>query len=372
MLAPAIVEGQQYLTDRVMIKGNVAACLCEAGRLPRCEQLLRSALGESQAAGLDVYSGAYLAVLGCAKAGGGDSALGLELLRQGISCSLSGGDEQGADQSRVYLAMLLRASGEHNESLVVAERAYERLTVADTCRFRRLAALEVAASLLALGDSVAAVSWVGTVVDEGFDGNRYHALRAAMILAEVDRREGRIRECIERIRSESKHLLSENSNWQVAMYCRAFPGLLGVVAAALGPEKLPAHLVRMIPPEHAERMIIESSSFLEPGIWRLLGERLIGVAEMDRYQGRNGLPLCYVRLFGGLEVSVGGRTVRERDWRKRKARLLFAMLAARRGRDVPRDQVVDHLWPEMDDDRARNNLYVAWSTMKSVLGGAME
>jgi DNA-binding SARP family transcriptional activator len=71
-------------------------------------------------------------------------------------------------------------------------------------------------------------------------------------------------------------------------------------------------------------------------------------------------------------VSIGGRSVRERDWRKRKARLLFAMLATRQGRDVPRDQVVDHLWPEMDEDRARNNFYVAWSTMKSVLGGASE
>ena len=29
----------------------------------------------------------------------------------------------------------------------------------------------------------------------------------------------------------------------------------------------------------------------------------------------------------------------------------------------------DYLWPEMDEDRAKNNLYVAWSTMKSVLGG---
>ena len=48
--------------------------------------------------------------------------------------------------------------------------------------------------------------------------------------------------------------------------------------------------------------------------------------------------------------------------------MLFAMLA-RAGQDVPRDQVLEHLWPDMDEDRARNNLYVAWSTMKSVLGG---
>ena len=91
---------------------------------------------------------------------------------------------------------------------------------------------------------------------------------------------------------------------------------------------------------------------------------------MDRYLARDGLPLCHVRLFGGLEVSRR-RSDRsgKRDWRKRKARLLFAMLATKRGHDVPRDQVFEYLWPDMDEERAKNNLYVVWSTMKSVLGG---
>ena len=71
LLSPAIVEGRQYLTERVMIKGNVATCLCEAGRISRSEQLLTSVLAETQSAGLDVYSGAYLAVMGCVKMGRG-------------------------------------------------------------------------------------------------------------------------------------------------------------------------------------------------------------------------------------------------------------------------------------------------------------
>jgi DNA-binding SARP family transcriptional activator len=372
MLAPAIVQEHQFLSDRVMLKGNVAACLCEAGRLARCEQLLRSALRESQPAGLDVYSGAYLAVLGCAKAGRGDAAMGIELIREGIADSIRGGDEQGADQSRVCLSVILRASGEPGEALVLAERALERLTVDDTCRFRRLAALEVAASLLSIGDVDAAASWAGAVVDEGFEGNQYHALRAAMILAEVERRQGRSREAVDRIRDQSEYLLSENPNWQVAMYCRAFPGLMGVIAQAVNPSRLPSHLLQMIPSETSEQILKETSSFLDPEMWSSLGERLVGAAEMDRYLARDGLPLCHVRLLGGLEVSVGGRAVRERDWKKRKARLLFAMLVTRQGRDVPRDQVVDYLWPEMDEDRAKNNLYVAWSTMKSVLCGSSE
>jgi len=353
-----------------MAKGNVAACLCEVGRLSRCEGLLESALAESQSAGLDEYSGAYLAVLGCAKIGQGESALGIDLLRRGIALSLSGGDETGADQSRLYLAIALRAAGELTESLMVAERVYERLTVADAYGCRRLAALEVAASLLSLGDPSAAAAWASGVVAEGFEGNRCHAFRAAMILAEVDLRDGRYGDAVSRIGAESEYLLSENANWQAALYCRAFPRLLGLMAVAVAPVTLPTHLLRMIPAADAVRIFSEIEPSLDLGLRRQLGDRLLGEAEMERRLAGGETQLCRVRLFGGLEVSVGERIIRDRDWRKRKARMLFVMLATKRGQDVPREQVIEYLWPGMDVERGKNNLYVAWSTMKSVLGGA--
>jgi len=370
-LAPAILDGQrERLTSRVMAKGNVGLCLCELGRLARSRQLLESALEESQSAGLDEYSGGYLAVLGCVRAGMGESQLGIDLMREGIALSHHAGDEFGADASRLYMSTTLRAIGESTESLIVAERAFERLCLADAYDFRRFAALEVSATLLALGDSSTAGTWIDIVEEEdGFLRNRSHAFRAAMILAEIDRRDGRCSEAISRIRDKSEYLLSENANWQAAMYCRAFPGLLGILAAAVTPRKLPSHLLKMIPADDAERALTEAEPVLESTAWRHLGDRLIGEAEMGRRLAQGGVLPCYVRLFGGLEVSVGGRVVHDRDWKKRKARTLFAMLVTKRGHDVPRDQVIDHLWPDMDAERARNNFYVAWSIMKSVLGG---
>ncbi len=56
--------------------------------------------------------------------------------------------------------------------------------------------------------------------------------------------------------------------------------------------------------------------------------------------------------------------VGDRDWAKRKARLLFAMLVSRSGSDVPRDQIIEYLWPGMEEQRALNNFYVVWSAMK--------
>jgi DNA-binding SARP family transcriptional activator len=81
----------------------------------------------------------------------------------------------------------------------------------------------------------------------------------------------------------------------------------------------------------------------------------------------SGPPSCRVRLFGGLRVEVDGRSLEDKSWRKRKARLLFAMMTSRCGKDIPRDQLIEYLWPEMDEQRALNNFYVAWSCMKHAL-----
>jgi DNA-binding SARP family transcriptional activator len=233
--------------------------------------------------------------------------------------------------------------------------------------FCRLAALEVAASLLALGDCAAARAWVESVAGPPPPGHEYHALRSDMILAEIARREGDVAGALGLVAKHAEHIISENSNWQIAMYCRSFPELLGIFGQAVGAGNLPEHMLRMILPEFAEASLVRTKGFIEEATWKELGLRLLGDVGFSEFLARDGLPLCHVRLFGGLEISVGGRMVRERDWKKRKARLLFAMLVIRRGQDVPRDQVFEHLWPDMDTERAKNNLYVIWSTMKSAL-----
>lgn len=369
MLAPLTIQRGASSGLVPVLKGNMAVALVESGRAVRATHLLESVLSHVGIHGQTLLQGAYLPVLGCARIAAGELELGVADIQSGISNSIDAGDQCSVDQARVYLAVALRAGGECDGALSCAEMAYERLSIQDTFSFRRLAALEIAASLLALGDPAAARSWAGTVVDEGFNGNRYHALRADMILAEIERRDGDVSGAVDRLASARDHIVSENSNWQIAMYCRAFPELLGLFALAVGADRLPVHMLRMILPEHAERSLFLTRPFLDDATWRLLGERLLGEEELVRLVAREGLPLCHVRVFGGLEVSIGGRTVRERDWKKRKARLLFAMLVTRRGQDVPRDTVFEYLWPELDEERAKNNLYVAWSTMKSVLVG---
>jgi len=365
-LSPWAALDEGRLSQRVDSRGNLAAALVEVGRIERAIALLREILPIAGTASLICYR----PVLGCAQIADNNDAAGLESIAEGIALALEVRSELEAAQNRVFEAMVLRAAGEIDASLTAAERAYERLFVQDCMEFRRLAALEVAASLLAMGDPAAARAWAEPIVERGFGANAHHAFRAAMILSECDRLDGDVESGIRRLEQHSQHIVSENSNFQAAMYSRAFPNVLGMMSAAVGASSLPVHMLRMLPAEAAERVLRACRTYVDSGDWAVLGARLLGAEQFDAFIARKGRPICRVKVFGGLDITVGERTVVERDWRKRKARTLFAILVMNRGQEIPREQLLDHVWPDLPEDRARNNFYVAWSTMKGALMGA--
>jgi DNA-binding SARP family transcriptional activator len=356
-------------STRIMVKGNMALCSVECGRTERAESLVMNVIAEAERYGLEAYAGAYLPILGMIMYLRGNTVGGIEQMRRGVALSVGVNDKGHAAADRIWLSQALRAAGDVEASLTEAEKSFEALSVRDVNGLRRQAEFEIAGSLLAGDDVSAARTWVERAQGSGSAGNPFHTIRAALLLAECDRREGDVGGAVQRLVAYSDYVRSENPNLLLAMYCRAFPGLLGLLALAAGTESLPVHMLRLIPPEQAEIALVEIRAWLDDSVWRALGVRLLGDCEFGEFLARDGLPLCHVRFFGGLEVSIGSRSISERDWRKRKARLLCAMLVLRRGQDVPREQLFDHLFPDMDPERAKNNLYVVWSTMKSVLLG---
>jgi len=364
-LSPWAALDEGRLAQRVDSRGNLAAALVEVGRIERASAMLREILCIAGTSSLVCY----LPVLGCAQFAEGLESVGLATMADGIAMAAEARAELEAAQNRVFQAMLLRAAGRAEDALTSAERAHERLCVQDYMDFRRLAALEVAASLLALGDPRAARAWAEPVVAAGFGENAHHAFRAAMILAECDRVNGDFEAGGARIAQHAQHVRSENSNFQAAMYARAFPGVLGMITGAVGAKDIPVHLLRMVPAESAERVLRASRGHLDSQEWATLGTRLMGEQQFDAFVRRGGRAICRVKVFGGLEVSIGDRMLHERDWKKRKARTLFAILVLNRGQEVAREQLLDHIWGDLSEERARNNFYVAWSTMKGALMG---
>lgn len=361
-IAPLVSREDLPPYERVLRKGALAEMLTELGRLERAAEI-QQAIGQSAIA---KRRASFLMTRGRILAARGDTEAA-DVLRDAVRCAIEAGNEPAAAQVRTHLSVVLRADGDTDGALSVAERAYESLCVRDYLSLRRMAALEIAASLLVMGDVRAARAWAEPLTAEGSDLNRHRAMRTALILAECDRRQDL--DWRHRFDGLSAHIVSGNSNWQTAMYCRSFPVLLPMLAHIVGVGDLPAHMLRMILPADAEAAVRAAGHVLEQADRMKLGERLLGRATMSAFMVRGGQPICHVQLFGGLEITIDGRSVRERDWRKKKSRLLFAMLVARQGQDVPREQVFDHLWPDLDHERAKNNFYVVWSMVKAALMG---
>ena len=74
-----------------------------------------------------------------------------------------------------------------------------------------------------------------------------------------------------------------------------------------------------------------------------------------------------IRTLGAFGVWRGDQEVRDRDWRSSKARQLFQLLLTERGRMLPRDRVLESLWPEMEPDAATNNLRVTINRLAKAL-----
>jgi predicted ATPase/DNA-binding SARP family transcriptional activator len=82
-------------------------------------------------------------------------------------------------------------------------------------------------------------------------------------------------------------------------------------------------------------------------------------------------PPIRAHLLGQVRISVGQRTIAEDTWTLRSARSLFLVLLITRGHALPRDRVLDILWPEASPELARNTLYKALHALRRVLEPAL-
>ncbi|GAA1666350.1 hypothetical protein GCM10009765_14800 [Fodinicola feengrottensis] len=74
-----------------------------------------------------------------------------------------------------------------------------------------------------------------------------------------------------------------------------------------------------------------------------------------------------VQTLGRFRVLPSGQATPAVEWQSKKARDLLKLLIARRGRAIPREALIDALWPGDDLGRCANRLSVALSTIRAVL-----
>ncbi len=349
--------------------GNLSIVSLYTGRLPTALWAANEALALSRKAGALNYLVSWKHNLALAQLTAGDGSDCERVLSECRDWLVQSGTPSDLGQCLAIDSMLCRAIGKLDEALERADEACTLFASVGWRQFKFQAATERLASRLALGDEE-------LVYEEGLElrktlegtGYSFYLLRLDMVLAEIERRRGELDKAASRIAEHAEHIRGEGSNWHMAMYTRAFPGLLSVFARALGPDGIPIHMLRMLLEPTASRALEMAHGTLDEHAFRRLVLRTLGKAKGAEFlAAHEGPPVLRVRLFGGLSVEGPQGPVPDKAWGKRKARLLFAMLAINLGQDVPRDVIFDRLWPDMPADRAQSNFYVTWSYMKKAL-----
>ena len=74
-----------------------------------------------------------------------------------------------------------------------------------------------------------------------------------------------------------------------------------------------------------------------------------------------------IQLLGEFRVSVGSRTIAEREWTLRKAKSLVKLLALAPRHRLHREHVIDRLWPDMGPEDGANNLHRVLYVVRHIL-----
>ena len=113
----------------------------------------------------------------------------------------------------------------------------------------------------------------------------------------------------------------------------------------------------------ARRLVVSAKEVLARSGVRTDGTPALGVQALLPLPR----PLIVVRCLGRFEVHRGGEPVQTSEWQSRKAHDLLKLLAARRGRAVAREKLMDVLWPDVEPDALGNRLAVVIATLRRVL-----
>ena len=64
--------------------------------------------------------------------------------------------------------------------------------------------------------------------------------------------------------------------------------------------------------------------------------------------GKSSILRLKVCLLGPFHLEICGKPITDSDWKSKKALSLFKYLAARIGERIPKDQLMELLWPDID------------------------
>ncbi len=285
------------------------------GNLREARRQAQSALSHAQAVGHRSLEAQALIALGLIAGGSGEMTPAEAFFRQALALGQELGDALIQATVHLYLADLYRGDGREGEALASFAEA------------------------LAISQ------------EYGYDG-----------IFTIRERNRALPLLIDTATAETSRFSGESLRLLAAAGPEAVGPLLAWLEGCSPSAAVPVPLVRLLGEIGDERAV--------PALDRLRRNPRVGDAvgkALERISARPG-PLLRVSALGGFQVLRGGQPIPESAWQqRRKTRLLLLYLLANSARRVPRDELLEALWPDLPPESAGLALNTTFSDLRKLL-----
>ncbi|WP_027365544.1 BTAD domain-containing putative transcriptional regulator [Desulfotruncus alcoholivorax] len=83
------------------------------------------------------------------------------------------------------------------------------------------------------------------------------------------------------------------------------------------------------------------------------------------------IPRLRIYCLGAFQIYRGGERLDDRHWPRRKSKIILKFLALRLGQTVPKDVIMDILWPDLTAEKAANAFYVTLYALRKMLNDGL-
>jgi CRP-like cAMP-binding protein len=86
----------------------------------------------------------------------------------------------------------------------------------------------------------------------------------------------------------------------------------------------------------------------------------------------HGIPRIQIKTFGNFQVLRGETPIGDREWKAKQPQLLLKAVITRGGESVPRDVLIEDLWPEISAASPENTFGVVLHRLRKVLEPSLD
>ena len=148
------------------------------------------------------------------------------------------------------------------------------------------------------------------------------------------------------------------------------PEFLLKIAVALGDEEFPEEIIHQLNVRKFIESLRRNLSF-HPRLLLTLKKFVKNTEEKElyarlvhEYKTRNPL---VIRTFGKFELFIGNYEISSQDWKRPAIKDLLKFFVVNRNRMLPRDFIIENLWPEEDPDKSYGKFRVYISVLRDVI-----